>query len=397
MKKTLLFIVLSLIQLAADAQVRFIQTNDLSDYETVLETVKQQDKLLWVAIHEDQGDFRKMYFDGVFKDQALSRLSSVYTNVAINVDGEMGLRFQEIFAFDELPSFLVLNADEFVIAKIDGYQSAANLYSLLNEAAKAPYYYDSLLLAYQAHELSEAQWIDLLELYALNFDYNSTCLLALEYLNTKEADSLLMAPSIEILAAYGVDLETPYPDLVLEHIDTIKGAVKGFDLNAYQAQAMDYNLDLAIANKDSKLMKKAIDRFLKPPYCPADSLETCEENFQRVYAYNSSDFSLYQEMIRQKADGMAPTLSAEFLFDEAYEITENYNSKQAKEAAYQLSAYSNQKKASFKARMLMAYSKYLSEDYNQAKIDLSLAKELISNPKELESANKLEKLIEDKD
>ena len=397
MKKTLSLILLCIFSTGLFAQVRFIQTHDLSDYETVLETVKQQDKLLWVAVYEEKGDFQKMFFNNVFKDKELIAISRAFTNVAINVEAEMGLRYQEIFAFDDLPAFLIMNKDEFVLAKLDGYQKASDLRSVLNEAARKPYHYDSLLVKYQAHSLNQSEWIDLLELYALNFDFNRTSLLALEYLNAYPNDSLLQSPSIEILAAYGVDIETPYPALVLNNLSTIKQKVASFNLNAYQAQAMDYNLDLAIQNKDAAVFTRAMNSFLQPPYCPTDSAKVCQENFHRLYAYKSGNFSLYHKMIQAKADAMAPILAANYLFEEAYEITEDYNSEEAKKAAFLLAKKSDEKQTSFKARMLMTYSQYLLEDFTQARIDLNRAKELIANPEELESFQKLEKLIEKKE
>lgn len=399
MKKALLFSIGLLLTFYASGQIRFIQTNSLQDYETVLKTVKQQEKLLCVAIHKDDGNFRQMFFNGVFKDPSLGKYNSIYTHVAVKDDGEMGLRMQEVFQFEDLPVFLVMNKNEFVLAKLEGTQTAGSLAEIFEANARQPYLYDSLLLGYQAHELNAQQWLKLLDLYALNFDFNSTSLLALEFLNGQSQDALLQKPAIAVLASYGVDLETPYPQLVLRNLESFKKQVPGFSHQAFLRQAMDYNLDLAIRNKDSKLLEKSLELFVKEPIVAKDSLASFKEAIIRSYAYESEDFSLYAAMIKERADALAPGLAANLLFDEAYEITEDHNEGTALEGAYQLAQYSEEKKSAFRARMLKAYIQYLLENETEALYDLKLAKELISNPTELDSANRLESLIngEEKD
>ncbi len=396
MKKTLFLAFSFLSSITLWGQVRFIQTNSIEDYETVLATVKQQDKLLWVAVHKDQGDFRKMYFDGVFKDPQLDRMQRAYTPIAVNIDGEMGERLSTIFAFDEFPSFLIMNKDEFVLSQVEGYQSSKQLSDVLNEIAKNPYRYDSLLMKYNDNTLSDTEWRELLELYALNFDFNNTALLALEYFNAKEKSNLLNKADLPLLCAYGLDLETPYPLFILDQQDQIETIYPAFELKEFQMQAMEYNLGLAINNQAPELFTQALELFLKPPFVKEDSLDFYREAYHSAYAEESGDFSLYADLVIKKADAMAPVLAADLLFDEAYAISEDYNVKSSLKGAYTLASYSDQKEASYRARMLMAYLQYLMEDREKAKADLQKARKMVSDPKELQNVNKLEELIDSK-
>ena len=261
------------------------------------------------------------------------------------------------------------------------------------EAAKAPFLYDTLVQAYQAKALNDQQWLKLLELYAMNFDFRNTTHLAQEYLNAKSENELLQLPAALILSQYGVSLETIYPTLILSNTSALRKSVPNFNLSDFLNTAIEYNLDLAIVSKDSLLCENICEKLVVPPLFPKDSLEVMRMNIRREFAWQSEQFALYTEAFIKKQDSKAPGLAASMLFDEAYDIVENFNSTSALNAALKMANRSDEKETSFRAKMLKAYIAYLQEDSEQAKLYLQDARSQVKSPQQLRNLEKLQELV----
>jgi len=391
--KNLYILLLSFLSLGASAQLRFLQADDFEDYELVLKSARQNHHLILMAVHDRSGDFRQMYDDGVFNDAGLNQAAKSYTTVAIDIHKPMGARFESIFSLNDLPAFYIMNEEEFVLDVLSGYQSAQDLRSAMAEAAKAPFLYDTLVQAYQAKALNDQQWLKLLELYAMNFDFRNTTHLAQEYLNAKSENELLQLPAALILSQYGVSLETIYPTLILSNTSALRKSVPNFNLSDFLNTAIEYNLDLAIVSKDSLLCENICEKLVVPPLFPKDSLEVMRMNIRREFAWQSEQFALYTEAFIKKQDSKAPGLAASMLFDEAYDIVENFNSTSALNAALKMANRSDEKETSFRAKMLKAYIAYLQEDSEQAKLYLQDARSQVKSPQQLRNLEKLQELV----
>ncbi|QNR23738.1 hypothetical protein [Croceimicrobium hydrocarbonivorans] len=391
--KNLYILILSLLSLGASAQLRFLQADDFEDYELVLKSARQNHHLILMAVHDRSGDFRQMYDDGVFNDAGLNQAAKAYTTVAIDIQKPMGERFESIFSLNDLPAFYIMNEEEFVLDVLSGYQSAQDLRSAMAEAAKAPFLYDTLVQAYQAKALNDQQWLKLLELYAMNFDFRNTTHLAQEYLNGKSESELLQQPAALILSQYGVSLETIYPTLIISNTSALRKSVPKFELSDFLNTAIEYNLDLAIVSKDSLLCENICEKLVVPPLFPKDSLEVMRMNIRREFAWQSGQFALYTEAFIKKQDSKAPGMAASLLFDEAYDIVENFNSTSALNAALKMANRSDEKESSFRAKMLKAYIAYLQEDSEQAKLFLQDARSQVKSPQQLRNLDKLQELV----
>ncbi len=385
----------TIVSLSLSAQVKFLQANDLEDYELVLKSARQSNTLLLLALHDGGGDFRKMYNDGVFNDVNLGQNASAYTKVAININDPMGQQFLKVYSTSELPTFYLMNEEEFVLEVLVGYQKASELSKSLAEVAAEPHRYDSLLVKYNANSLNNAEWVELLELFALNFDYIRTVRLAQEFLNNQEPADLLKKPYVELLAQYGVNLESPYPKLVMSNAQTIKRNVPQFDLKSYQSLAIEYNLDLAILNKDSLLAMEIGNRLVGPPLVNKDSVAFAKLNVYREYAWQSEQFSLYTESLVEDMKNKPANIAANMMFDEAYEIVEKFNSASALNGAMLLAKTADQRQESFKAKMLESYIAYLQKDLNLSNKLLQEARPLIKTPAQLRSLEKLHALVQE--
>jgi len=376
------------------AQLRLLQIDDFEDYEIALKSAQDNENLLLVCLHNGGTELRKMYQDGVFNDMGLLNAAKAYTSIAIDVNEPMGERFTKLFVPENLPMFYLMNKDEFVLEQLEGYQSAAQLSKAMQESALEPYRYDTLLLGYQAHALNDAEWIELLELYSYNFDFRATTRIAQQFLNRKSEAELLEKNTAIILSEYGLNLETIYPQFVINRAEQIQTIVPGFKLKDFLNTAIDFNLNLAISSGDSLLCESICESLVIAPVVKADSLREKRLTIRKIFAYESGRFQLYAEDFMKMMDRQAPSVASNLLYDEAYQLVEKFNEASALSAAMLLATKSTQKQASFRAHMLQAYIAYLQKDNSSAKGFLLEARKQIKNPEQLRNLDKLQALVD---
>jgi len=393
--KKLFILFFCLSTLGASAQMQFLQVSDIDDYELVLKSARQSKSMLLVALHNGGGDFRKMYIDKVFDDPILQQSAKPYTLMAIDIQDPMGDRFSQVFAIEDFPAFYIMNDEEFVLDILEGYQSANELRVALAKASTQPYRYDSLLVKYNEHSLSDTEWIEILKLYALNFDYPQTVRLAQEFLNAKNEAELLQKPYASILTQYGLNLETPYPQLVIANTQSLKSNVSDFKLDEFLDLAIEYNLDRAIVSKDSTMVQQICEHLVISPLVDSDSIVWARLNIHREFAWQTERFKVYTQEFIASQSNVAPSVASDILFDEAYEIVENFNNSSALESALEMVEASDKKIPSFRAKMLKAYIAYLQKDYAKADALLQEARPQIKSPEQLRSLEKLQALLKE--
>lgn len=377
------------------AQIRFIEVENIDDYQAVLNTVEQRQSMMMVVLHDDGGDFKKMFFDGVFDNPAVLNASKKYTCIAIDLNEEMGARYASIFEIEQAPTIFLMNHQELVLMDIEGYQTAAKLSEALLKTYENRNIYDSLLVKYNNYSLSDSEWYQLINIYQINFDFLQTTKLAMEFLNSKKENELFTLPAAEILANYGVDFETSYPLTVYKNQAAIKKAYGSFDFNDFFKTAYSYNLDLAIANKDSILLEKFVNEFVSLDPSGKGSAHELSFGTYELYGQETGHFKTWEMGILKYGRLIEPADSAaEFLFKAAYNMVEDHNVNASFSAAQEVAKLSETKKASFKARMLVAYTAYLLKDFESAKGYISNAVRMAKSSSELRSAAKLQELID---
>jgi len=382
--------------LTSFGQIRFIEVENIEDYQAVINTVQQRNAMMFVALHDDGGDFKKMFFDNVFSDPTLVNASKNYTCLAIDLNEEMGARYASIFEITETPTFFLMNSEELVLTRLEGYLNAANLSAELMSTYRQRGEYDSLLVKYNNYQLSDKEWMRLLDIYSLNFDFNKTSQLALEFINTKSGGELYVKPVAEVLATYGVDFETPYPLLVYKNQDLLKKALSDFSFSDFFESAYSYNLDLVIQNKDSILLENFVTKFISLD--PAGESSAVELSFgtYNIYGLETGHYKTWSEGIQKYGKLLQPSDSAaEYIFDAAYNLVENHNSDPALEAANDAAKLADRRLPSFKSRMLIAYTSYLLKDFSAAKENIKDAVKLAKSNDEVRNASKLQSLVEE--
>lgn len=391
--KKLLLLLLSFSAFVSTAQVRFYDVKTLSNYQQVLEKSIKEDKIMFIAFYRNGDAFYQMQKDNIFSD---ARLDSIYTqnaiNLAVSITSEMGSRIAESIGVDSFPTFYYFDKNETLLLVKEGYQTKTDLAESFYKVQKINAAYEDLKDKYSASTLSDKEWRMLIEIYALNNDFIETKALALEYFNSRDKSALLVPANAGLVEKYGVDLETEYPKTIIANKQKLGTS---FDFEAFYIGAYDFNFDLASANDDTVLLQKIVTELL--PNRPKDEANTQELAFetQKVFASETRNFGVWQRAASKLSKTMADdSIKAEFLFGEAFEIADNFNSENAQRAARNLAEEAYNIKADFRYKMLEGYMAYLMNDYDAAKKLVALAESQTDNANNKRKAISLLKMIE---
>lgn len=393
MKKLCLLLVLAFLSTGSFAQMRFIEARSLEDYQTILKAARQKDRMLLLVLHNGQGAFRQMFFDGVFDSEDLQLALSPYRSIAIDLRDEMGAIFVENFALDSIPSFYFMDANETVLALSQGYQSSAQLAQQARRSAQNRHEYDSLLQDYAQGRLDQNKWQRLLALHALNFPFEKTARLAIEFFNSQTEEALWQPPLDSLLLRYGVDWETPYPKAILARRESLG---KKLDFPRFFEKLYSYNLNMAIAGQDSLLLQSMISEIL--PLDPDQSTADWELPLatQKLFAEETGLFEFWARGAISATEAQSSReASGELLFENAFELTEAEDSEEARAAAQKMVQACLKYSDAFKVHALGAYLSYLQKDYPQARKEAQIAQQKAQNRQEEQSARRLLSMIEE--
>lgn len=390
--KTLILSLFTLIgiNIVSAQSVRFYQIDDLEDYTRVLELSVEEDRLMFFVIFKGDGGFEEMIRGGVFRDDSLKSTFENFIPVAIYRQSEMANRLMASFGEKKLPTFYVMNQEEFLLNAAFGKQSEEDVIDFLIASMKLGEKLELLREQYQKHKLTDEEWVMLIGLYELNFDYISTQDLAFEFLSEVPDEKLLNDTIKPISLNYGIGLETPYAEKILSR----KAELDSAEFADFYSASYSFNLDLASENRDTVLLSKILEVLL--PYASgSDSLrhEMVLET-KILFARESGVFKVWQEAVIEYCDSLSSAKEkAEFAFKQAYTIGEEFNSESAQKATRALAAKASSWKPDYRFYMLESYMGYLMKDYDDALIVVDKALKLSENEEDTQRAQRLKNMI----
>ncbi len=391
--KLLITIFLFLINVAiSPAQnLRFFDIKTISNYQNALQKSIEEDKMLFVVVYEDGDDFYTMQKDDLFTNAVLSSAYSKTVPIAVDIYSDMGARLAGIFKIDNLPTFFYLTNEEALVYSTKGYLSINQLLSALEQAQKNTETYATLKTKYANKTLTNSEWVQLLHFQALNFSFDETRILANQFFVSLSDAQLVSEEILPVSSAYALDLETKYPKILLQNADSFTS--KAEYLTYYQ-NVYSFNFDRAVDNKDSTLLEKIVVELI--PFNPETTTSQTVLQFetQKVYASETYDLDVWKRAAFSRIDKLdSDSLKAAFLFDEAYEIAEDFNTEDGNKVCRLMMEKANSLNPQYSYKMLEGYMAYLLKDYTEAKVLVEEAKALSDNANNQRKANGLLKLI----
>lgn len=353
-----------------------IEVETFEEYQEVLGIATAKNQLLFIIINEPRVPILKgMIENDVFKNtQLLAEMKNTVPCI-IEVDDDMGERFVEVFAIDSVPAFLFMDTSETLLAYEQGEETSASLLKALNLAKKNQTLYPQLQQAYVNKTLTLEQWPQLLEVYTQNRPYNESRNLVMQYLALLNRDQLFQPKAIEYASTYGLSLETTYPRLLLTNTARASQAYPAFNVNDYFTAVYNFNVDLAILNKDSILLNKVVDVLI--PLTNSGKPAVLVLETEKLFAEETGQFKVYRKAVLNYALKGSDTLvdTTEYIYDEAFYLADTYgDDKQALRASKQLSTAANKLSPEFRYQMLSGYMSYKLNEFDEAKKWVEMAK-----------------------
>lgn len=371
--------------------VRLLKINSFEGYQQALESSRKDSTMLFVVVYGNEGGLTSMFRSGVFNDTNLYNALKPYKKMAMSVHSLMGSRWVELFPHRRLPTFYFLSNDELLLERTGGEKTADDLVKLANSAVKKKDNYSTLTARYASRELSDVDWRVLLSIHKLNFEFEETKSLALEFLNEDPSKERIFSLIIwPITKKYGIDLETRYPEMVVKNAVGISKS----EFADFVDRSYSYNMDLVMLNQDSVLLEKVVDVLV------ANDPDTASRSLLRFttikkFAKEFGKFKMIEEAAAQHAKSIVDSLArGEFIFDQAFELADEFNKKESNASARVLARMANEASPNFRFKMLEAYMAYLLEDYTSASELLNLATSYTTDKKNLRKARSLRKMIE---
>ncbi len=376
---------------AVFAQVRFYDVKNFTQYQQVLEEGMNEDKMLFLVVYENGDEFYRMQKDDVFADPTLAGAYEATVPLAVDIYSDMGARLAEVFGIEKLPSFLYITSKEALVLVKTGYLNIGELASALREAEKAETQYATLQKKFVDNSLTSNEWLELIRFQSLNSGFNETRALATGFLNGLNNAQLLSQEIAPTMATYGIDLEYKYPQFIVENRAKLADKI---DYKTFYQSAYSYNFDRAVASKDTVMLEKIVSVLLPNSPEEAAKKEVLAFETRKVFASETEMFTVWKRAAMQRAEFLDnDSAQAEFLFEEAFEIADNFNTKESNHAARQLAELAGTIRSDFSYKALEAYMAYLNKDYARANVLAQEAKTLARDASEQQKAVNLRSMI----
>ena len=370
----------------------FTSIKSFEEYTGILEDAKRNDQMLLVSLIDDnttEGRQAKIQNEtaNFWKDLEGFKL------IQIEIKSEIGAQWIQVFSVDELPAYFFMNKDEIVLEVAPGFKSVSSIIELSKKNLARKNLYQTLNTKYGKSTLSIEDWVELIRIHQLNFAFNQTYKLALEFLNGLEKGELVREDVIPVLTKYGVSLETRYPLFILNNNKILSYTLQSFNYSDWFEKAYNYNLDRAIFNTDTSLLNKIINPLIElsdesgKPYLIFAT--------RQLYVEKTKDFKvMYQAVMDWTLEIEDSAARSRFIFDEAFKIADKNEDLAAYKVAAQLAGEAGKLQPEFRYKMLEAYSTYKLKDYKNARSLVNDAQNLSSNKKNQVKAQNLLRMID---
>lgn len=393
MTKPILFL-LSFICFHSMAQSNaFVHIDSFDDYVLQLEMAKQNDRMIVVSIIDDNTDEGRQA-KSHNQSASLAELASDFQMIEIDIKSALGAQWVQTFPVNVLPTVFFLNKEEVLLDLETGVLNSKRLFNLIKGQAIMKNLYQSLNTKYGQNTLSTDEWIELIRIHGLNFEFYQTSKLALEFLHSLDDEKLREARVLPVLYEYGISLETKYPDFILTN-KLLSPDTAYYDYQSWFNRAYGYNLDRAIFNKDTNYLQLVIDPLIE--HSQEADIDFLIFETRQLYVSKTSN---YQVMYRATIDWTSgikdSSQRSRFIFDEAFKLADKNEDTLAYATAQKLAWRAGEFSSEFRFKMLEAYCAYKLEDYDACILKANEAKSLTKTAKNLSNANNLIRMAKDK-
>lgn len=379
---SLLFVLIALFPNVHASRVKFIDVDTLEKWEKFLFLAEQSNLGILVEVCDYNTLACDLMRNGTFRDRELARfVNENYIAIAISVDSEFGKQFSNTFPVMAYPTYFFGSFDEVFFEKIEGVVDVPIFLEFAQKGKLQITEYPTLTDAYFNDKLTREQWLKLLDITELNKGLVEAQGLSREFMLTlddKDLSDTLIWPFIN---RFCVDESNAVLKTLFSNPELLKNPNQTFDMELYLTNIFNYNLTMAIFEKDSFKMERMIATIL--PKMKADSADAADLELRTRQAFFAETFD-WESYITVTKDyvNTKPSQKAQYFQAFAQQLLESYEESAAINAADKLIDEALLIERNFEILMLKSYLLANNNKMIEAQKNAFEARKVAMNPQQ---------------
>lgn len=377
-----IIIICSLFTETHASRIKFIEVDELDQWEKFLLLADQNKLGILVEICDYGSIGCAQMHAGAFRDRNLSNyINENFISISIPAESEFGKQFGVAFPVMAYPTYFFGSPDEVFFEKIEGVVSAELFSTVAKKSVIQATEYPQLIDAYFNDALTKSQWLNLLDITELNKGQLEAQALAREFMLVLDEKDLADTTYWPFITRFCVDENNAIFKTVKSNPELLKNAYQKFDMESYMTNVFNFNLSMAIFERDSFKMERQILEVLPKMDLDSVPIEDLELRTRQTFFAETFSWDNYV-MITKKYVVAKDTLKAQYFQAFAQQLLESYEEPEAIRAAEKLIDEAVALEKNFEILMLKAYLQANDNKIEAAQRTAFDAKKMAVNPQQ---------------
>jgi len=391
MKKLVFSLLLLLIGHVSFAGIDFIDVDDFSAWEEILQLAKKENRNLFIQVISVPCDDCKALKKTTFRDKELSALvNTQFLALKVYDFSEVGRALKSLYSLQSQTSVLVLNTNELLFYKVGGFVDAAILKDELNAASAKISKYPSWQKGAAAGNLETTDWISFLLIDAQNNIVTPNNPIITDVSSLLDSVDFNKPEVQQFISTLAISVDNPIFQTLKKHPNWMV-ETNYFKWQNYFRSVYDYNIKIAIEEADSVFLEDVIFQLQQLPQAadiPNIALKSRQLYLAELRKWNAYDTITKSYLFPFPAD------SANLYQEEAIFLMENYTENKPSSLALEYLRLGLRQKETFELYYTLALYLYSKDDLVNAYKSGYRAWELSANKSETGMAVRLLQTID---
>ena len=391
MKKLVFSLLLLLIGHVSFAGIDFIDVDDFSTWEEILQLAKKENRNLFIQVISVPCDDCKALKKTTFRDKELSALvNTQFLALKVYDFSEVGRALKSLYSLQSQTSVLVLNTNELLFYKVGGFVDAAILKDELNAASAKISKYPSWQKGAAAGNLETTDWISFLLIDAQNNIVTPNKPIITDVSSLLDSADFNEPEVQQFISTLAISVDNPIFQTLKKHPNWMV-ETNYFKWQNYFRSVYDYNIKIAIEEADSVFLEDVIFQLQQLPQAadiPNIALKSRQLYLAELRKWNAYDTITKSYLFPFPAD------SANLYQEEAIFLMENYTENKPSSLALEYLRLGLRQKETFELYYTLALYLYSKDDLVNAYKSGYRAWELSANKSETGMAVRLLQTID---
>jgi len=378
---------LGALSLAFAEGISFQEIKSADDWQTALDKAGEQNTLLFVDLYTDWCGYCKKMDKEVFAlDNVSEYFNGTFVNVKLDGESDFGAEIAASSQIEGYPTYIFFDAAGNKVDMITGYNPEDAFMEKSKDIQAGWQSFLEVEEAFERGEISKEKLPTYLDGLVARNREKEAIKVAKEAFDKLSAAERMRSENHFLLLQAGKDLDGEEFKLVKSHTSKFDSMFMGkFLENVYQ-----YNLMQAIKHEDEDKLA-AINEQVVTLYAQTDE-EMEEGRFitKKLYFASLNNWERYEQLVEAYSEEKG---NKGILYDEAYQIIENYQNKEAFTVAVGWLDTITEAEPNFEVYALKSYALGMMSEYERALEAANGALDIAKDDQQRNTANEIINMI----